>query len=71
MASPTDCAEFSLDIFTAIIIGGMYYPDDKRTHYEMVLRTLELFFRVKNKVRRYPGFILELGCFVVSCESAH
>ena len=57
---------FDLDIFTAIHITSHYFSEHAQKHFEMLLRTLELFDRADKKVTKYPKFIKMLGCFGVS-----
>lgn len=64
-ASPNKM-NFDLDIFTAIHITNHYFSEHTQKHFEMLLRTLELFDRADKKVTKYPKFIKMLGCFGVS-----
>jgi hypothetical protein len=58
--------DYDADIFTAIMAASRLFPENCRAEYEMVMRTMELFDRVKLHVTKYPRFIVVIACFVVS-----
>ncbi len=63
---PVLSMDYDSDIFTAIMAATRFFPEDYKAEYEMVLRTMELFDRVKLNVTKYPRFIVVIACFVVS-----
>ena len=57
--------EFDADIYTAITICSKFLHKYPRDEYEMLLRTMELFDRVKTSVTKFPRFLVEIACFSV------
>jgi hypothetical protein len=63
---PSSTMEFDTDILTAIAINSYFLKAFPQHECEMLLRTMELFDRVKMSVTKFPKFLVVIACYSVS-----